>query len=79
MLSEISLETKVSGSDSDACGGIALELHQVSQMSSVNKYVFTRILQYEFAYGYKAQAQHSEILNLRGTPLPLAPPTKINF
>jgi hypothetical protein len=39
LLSEISLETKVSGSDPDACGGIAREIHQVSQLSSVNKRV----------------------------------------
>jgi len=39
LLSEITLKTKVSGSDPDACGGIARELHQVSQLSSVNKHV----------------------------------------
>jgi hypothetical protein len=38
-LSEISLETQVSGSDPDACGDIARVKHQVSQLSSVNKRV----------------------------------------
>jgi len=39
LLSEISLEIKVNGSDPDTCGGTALELHKVSQLSSVNNYV----------------------------------------
>ena len=37
------------------------------------------MLQEGFAYGYKTQAQHCGILYLRGTPLPLAPPTMIDL